>query len=82
MFDCLLMSVRIVITVLLGKISIGNAELCEVKIFGQKYSLMSTGTEHNPFNDSIAFTNNCEGQIENDKFWDYFTQDGEESRCG
>jgi len=34
----------------LGKTPSGNTEICEVKIFGQKYSLMSTEKEHHPFN--------------------------------
>lgn len=66
----------------LGENPSGNAEICEVKIFGQKYSLMSTQQEHHPFNDAIAFTIHCEDQNEIDKFWNYFTQDGEESQCG
>jgi len=66
----------------LGETPSGKAEMCEVNIFGQKYSLMSTETEHHLFNDSIAFTINCEDQNEIDKFWDYFTQDGNESQCG
>ena len=60
----------------------GNAEMCEVQIFGQKYSLMSTEKEHHQFNDALAFTINCEDQKEIDKFWNYFVRDGEESRCG
>ena len=66
----------------LGETPSGNTEICEIKIFGQKYSLMSTEKEHHSFNDSLAFTINCEDQKEIDKFWKYFTQDGEESQCG
>jgi predicted 3-demethylubiquinone-9 3-methyltransferase (glyoxalase superfamily) len=66
----------------LGETPSGNAELCEVKIFGLKYSLMSTEKEHHSFNDALAFTINCENQKEIDKFWNYFTREGEESQCG
>ncbi len=66
----------------LGNTPSGNTEMCEVKIFGQKYSLMSTEKEHHQFNDALAFTINCEDQNEIDKFWNYFTQEGEESQCG
>jgi len=66
----------------LGDTPSGNTEMCEVKIFGQKFSFMSTAKNHNPFNDAISFTLYCENQKEIDKFWNYFTQDGEESQCG
>jgi predicted 3-demethylubiquinone-9 3-methyltransferase (glyoxalase superfamily) len=66
----------------LGETPSGNTEMCELKIFGNKYSFMSTEIEHHKFNDSISFTLFCEGQNEIDKFWNYFTKDGEESQCG
>jgi predicted 3-demethylubiquinone-9 3-methyltransferase (glyoxalase superfamily) len=66
----------------LGETPSGKTEICEVKIFGQKYSLMSTEKEHHQFNDALSFTINCEDQKEIDKFWNYFTRDGEESQCG
>ena len=66
----------------LGMTPSGNTEICQVSIFGLKYSLMSTEKEHHSFNDAISFTINCEDQKEIDKFWDYFTHEGEESQCG
>jgi len=66
----------------LGETPSGNTEICEVKIFGQKYSIMSTEKEHHQFNDALAFTINCHDQQEIDKYWDYFTHDGEEVQCG
>jgi predicted 3-demethylubiquinone-9 3-methyltransferase (glyoxalase superfamily) len=66
----------------IGQTPNGNAELCEVKIFGQRYSLMSTETEHHRFNDALAFTIECEDQNEIDKYWDYFTNEGQEVQCG
>ena len=66
----------------LGITPSGNTEMCEVKIFGQKYSLMSTAKKHHQFNDALSFTLYCDGQKEIDKFWNYFTGYGEESQCG
>ena len=66
----------------LGETPSGNTELCEVKIFGRKYSFMSTEKEHHTFNDALSFTINCEDQKEIDKIWNYFTRDGKESQCG
>jgi predicted 3-demethylubiquinone-9 3-methyltransferase (glyoxalase superfamily) len=66
----------------LGKTPSGNTEICEVKIFGQKYSLMCTEKEHQPLNDAFSFTLNCKDQKEIDSYWNYFTQEGEESQCG
>jgi predicted 3-demethylubiquinone-9 3-methyltransferase (glyoxalase superfamily) len=66
----------------LGKTPSGNTEMCEVEIFGQTYSLMSTEKEHHLFNDAIAFTINCEDQTEIDKFWNYFIREGKEVQCG
>jgi predicted 3-demethylubiquinone-9 3-methyltransferase (glyoxalase superfamily) len=66
----------------LGETPSGNTEICEVKIFGQKYFLMSTEKEHHQFNDALVFTINCQDQAVIDKYWNYFTHDGEESQCG
>jgi predicted 3-demethylubiquinone-9 3-methyltransferase (glyoxalase superfamily) len=56
--------------------------MCEVHIFEKKYTFMSTANKHHSFNDALAFAINCENQNEIDKFWDYFTQEGEEVQCG
>lgn len=66
----------------LGDTPSGNTEMCEISIFGQKYSLMSTEKEHQPLNDAISFMIYCKDQAEIDKFWNYFTLEGEESQCG
>lgn len=60
----------------------GLTEICEVKIFGQKYSFMCTEIEHHTLNDAFSLTIICEDQTEIDKYWTYFTQEGEESQCG
>ncbi len=66
----------------LGDTPSGNTEMCEVKIFGQKYVLMSTENEHHALNDAISLIVYCEDQNEIDRYWNYFTEDGEESQCG
>jgi hypothetical protein len=40
----------------LGQTASGNTEMCEVRIFGEKGSLMCTKNEHPSFNDVVAFT--------------------------
>ncbi len=66
----------------LGETPSGYTEMSEVKIFGQKYSLMNTQEEHNKMNDSFALMINCADQAEIDKYWNYFTKEGQESQCG
>lgn len=66
----------------LGQTPSGKTELCEIKIFGQRYSIMNTEIEHDKFNDSIALTIECDDQIEIDKYWNYFTKEGSEVQCG
>lgn len=66
----------------LGETPSGYSEICEIYIFEQKYTLMSTANEHHKLNDAISFMINCKDQIEIDKYWNYFTKEGEESQCG
>ena len=66
----------------LGQTPGGYAEMCEVSVFGQKFSLMSTENEHHPQNDAVSFIINCDGQSEIDHFWNYFTKEGTASQCG
>ena len=66
----------------LGQTPSGNTEMCQVKIFGQSYSFMSTEKAHHLFNDALAFTINCDDQNEIDKYWNYFTKEGKEVQCG
>lgn len=66
----------------LGDTPSGKTELCEVHVFGQKYSFMNTAIKHHSLNDAISFMINCVDQNEIDKYWNYFTQDGQESQCG
>lgn len=66
----------------LGKTPSGNTEICSIIFFGTTYSIMSTETSHHPFNDSISLIISCENQEEIDCFWNYFTEEGQESMCG
>ena len=66
----------------LGQTPSGYTEMCEIKIFGKKYSLMNTEKKHDTMNDSFALMINCADQTEIDKYWNYFTKEGKESQCG
>lgn len=66
----------------LGDTPSGKTEICEVKIFGQRYSLMNTEKEHAKFNDAFALTIECDDQDEIDTYWNYFTKEGSEVQCG
>ena len=56
--------------------------MCEVELFGQHYSFMSTELEHHLLNDAVSFMINCDDQKEIERYWEYFTQDGKASQCG
>jgi predicted 3-demethylubiquinone-9 3-methyltransferase (glyoxalase superfamily) len=66
----------------IGETPSGYTEMCEIEIFGQRYSLMCTEKPHNEMNDSFALMIDCDGQEEIDMYWDYFTKEGRESQCG
>jgi len=66
----------------LGKTPSGYAEMCNIKLFGNEYMMMTTAAEHHAFNDSFAIMIYCNDQAEIDKYWNYFTKEGEESMCG
>lgn len=66
----------------LGQTPSGYTEICDISIFGRKYTLMNTEKAHNPLNDAVSFIINCRDQQEIDRFWDYFTREGAESQCG
>ncbi len=66
----------------LGETPSGLSEMCQVHLFGQKYSLIATAQLHHSFNDAISLVLTCEDQQEIDRYWNYFTEEGEESQCG
>lgn len=66
----------------LGETPSGKTQFCQVNIFGQKYSLMSTEKPHSDFNDAFALTIQCDDQKEIDAYWNYFTREGSEVQCG
>lgn len=66
----------------LGDTPSGYSEMCDVIIFDKKYSFLNTSEKHHPLNDSVSFIIHCENQDEIDRYWDYFTKEGEASQCG
>lgn len=66
----------------LGETPSGNAEMAQVTIFWQKYSMMTTAEPHHAFNDAFALIINCTDQDEIDTYWNYFTEEGQEVQCG
>jgi predicted 3-demethylubiquinone-9 3-methyltransferase (glyoxalase superfamily) len=66
----------------LGTTPSGYTEMCEVQLFGHRYSFLNTAQEHHSFNDSISFNLHCDDQEEIDRYWNYFTKEGKESQCG
>jgi predicted 3-demethylubiquinone-9 3-methyltransferase (glyoxalase superfamily) len=66
----------------MGDTPSGKTQLCQVKIFGQRYNLMSTQKEQADFNDAFALTIECDNQEEIDVYWNYFTKEGSEVMCG
>lgn len=66
----------------MGDTPSGKTQLCQVKIFDQRYNLMSTQKEQADFNDAFALTIECDNQEEIDAYWNYFTKEGSEVMCG
>lgn len=66
----------------LGETPSGKTETCELNFFNQEYTLMCTAKEHQPLNDAFSLILYCSDQQEIDRYWNYFTQEGEESYCG
>jgi len=68
--------------VVLGETPDGSTEMCNVNIFGQEYVFLNTAMQHHPLNDAVSFIIYCENQSEIDRYWQYFTSEGNESQCG
>ena len=66
----------------LGETPSGYAEMSEVLIFGQTFTVMNTENPHHPLNDAVSLMIHCDGQEEIDHYWNYFTLDGKEAPCG
>src|SRR5690606_1177433 len=53
------------------------------RLDGQGFTAMDSSISHEfSFNEGISFVVPCETQEEIDDFWNSFTEEGEESRCG
>jgi predicted 3-demethylubiquinone-9 3-methyltransferase (glyoxalase superfamily) len=66
----------------LGQTPGGYAEMCSIYWFGRAFLAMTTERLHQPFNDSFAMIIHCDHQQEIDRYWDYFTLEGQASACG
>ncbi|MCB0657030.1 MAG: VOC family protein [Saprospiraceae bacterium] len=66
----------------LGDTPSGYAEMCQVVLFEQEYTLMSTALEHHALNDAVSFIIYCADQHEIDHYWNHFTREGKQSQCG
>ncbi len=66
----------------LGETPSGHSEMCDVTLFGRRYTLLCSAEPHHPLNDAVSFVIECAGQDEIDRYWNYFTAGGEESQCG
>ncbi len=61
----------------------GLVNHAQFRIMGQTLMVMDNGFENEmPFNEAISLFVNCKDQQEVDYYWDQFTKEGEESRCG
>lgn len=61
----------------------GLIKYAQIKLAGQTFIVMeSPGAHHFDFNEGLSFVVDCQGQAEVNHYWDGFTAEGEESRCG
>lgn len=59
----------------------GAVEVITLRLFGQKYQLMSAGPLFK-FNEAISFVVNCETQEETDYYWEKLSAVPEAEACG
>lgn len=64
-----------------SKILSSNPLVTAVEIEGLQIFLMNGGPKYK-LNESFSFSLSCDTQEEIDYYWNKFTEDGEESRCG
>ena len=61
----------------------GTVQLARFTLENQEFLVMDSHGEHNfAFTEAISFLVACKNQEEVDKFWEKFTDEGEESQCG
>lgn len=61
----------------------GTVKYAEFTLAGQRFRAMDSSFDHDfGFTEAVSFLVPCEDQDGVDHFWDAFTEDGEESRCG
>ena len=59
----------------------GDVEIVTVELFERNYTFMTAGPIFK-FNEAISLVIDCDGQEEVDYYWNVFTKEGQESRCG
>jgi len=64
-----------------SKLLSNNPMATVFELDGQRYMTLNGATE-NAFNDGISFVITCETQAEIDHYWNAFTKEGKESKCG
>jgi len=61
----------------------GTINHAQFRLFNRGFMAMdSSAMHHFSFNEGVSLVVECDSQKEIDYFWDNFTRDGEESRCG
>ena len=61
----------------------GTVQLARFTLENQEFLVMDSHGEHNfAFTEAISFLVVCKNQEEVDRFWEKFTDEGEESQCG
>ncbi|MBK9733110.1 MAG: VOC family protein [Chitinophagaceae bacterium] len=64
-----------------SKITAENPLVVTFEVNGSKFMGLNGGPEFQ-FNEAVSFVVNCDTQEEIDYYWNAFTAEGEESRCG
>jgi len=59
-----------------------NNPMATVFLLNNKSFMALNGAQKNSFNEGVSFVVPCEDQVEIDHYWNAFTADGEEGKCG
>jgi predicted 3-demethylubiquinone-9 3-methyltransferase (glyoxalase superfamily) len=61
---------------------VSNNPMATVFLLNNKSYMALNGAQKNNFNEGVSFVVPCEDQVEIDHYWNAFTTDGEEGKCG
>jgi predicted 3-demethylubiquinone-9 3-methyltransferase (glyoxalase superfamily) len=56
--------------------------MATVFLLNNKSYMALNGAQKTSFNEGVSFVVTCEDQVEIDHYWNAFTTDGEEGKCG